>query len=161
MDKIGQQLELIQKWHWDNYVHYNRAFSRYLLIGGGASIGLILNFLNTKASPHEGFISFDTSVWLFTFNILIAGLCIFLNSQFSALNVNNFSRLIGYNAGRKVGSTSSVDLSKLNDELSVLSDEQENKVKKFWKVIVWLQGLAAVLFSVGLLLSVFLATKLL
>ena len=153
MTTTDEQLKLIQKWHWENYVHYERAFSRYLLIGGGASIGLILNFLKATPSSFQGCISFDTAVWLFTFNILIAGYCIFLNSQYSALNMNNFSHLIGYNSGPQTARRPSFD------KLSDLHDKQQVRVKKYQKLIIWLQHFAAFLFAIGLLMSVYLATK--
>jgi len=109
MSVVEDQLKLIQKWHWENYVHYERAFIRYLLIGGGAAIGLILIFLKTTTSPYSECISFDTAVWMFTLNILIAGFCVYLNSNYSATNVNNFSKLLGYVEGSKFSSNPSSD----------------------------------------------------
>jgi len=152
MTTVDEQLKLIQKWHWDNYAHYERAFSRYLLIGGGAAIGLILNLLKSTPSKYNGCISFDTAVWMFTFNILISGYCIYLNSQYSVLNMNNFSRLVGY--------TSDNPDAKLNS-LADLHDEEQTRVKRYLRVISWLQHLAALLFAIGLLMSIYLATKIL
>lgn len=162
MNDIIDQLGINQKWHWDNYIHYDRAFSRYLLIGGGASIGLILNFLKSTPSPFQGCISFDMAVWLFTSNILIAGLCIYLNSQYAALNVKTYSSLIGYyNGGKQFERDNVLGVSNLNDTLNRMHERQQTKPKIIFRVINYLQGLSAFLFACGLLMSVYLATKLL
>jgi len=156
MGKIDQQMELIQKWHLENYVHYERAFGRYLLVGGGASIGMILSLLKSHSSPYSGWMSFDTAVWLFTANIFLAGFSIYLNTQYAAQNAKNFSHLVGYSAGWGEENTS-----EKTEELFKIHDSNQTEVQRRWKFIQLVQALSALLFSFGFLVSIYLATKIL
>jgi len=157
MDEFTKYVDKHFEVFWNLRDEYDKTFGRYIIVGSGAGIGLILSFLKDKTSTFDGFLSFDTAVWLFTFAILLSGLCTFLIARLSHNYAQSFASMSGY----LMSQTKNESLENLfeNDVFKELASTKT--LNWLHVVILGVQLFSGVLFSTGLVMAIFIATRIL
>lgn len=147
----------------ENSLDYEKSFSRYLVIGSGAAIIFILSSYRAGGNELLSSGKFDFALWVFTFSILLSALNVYISMVLGGRYASSFLFIQKMISEHQVLHADPETTLERRKELT-LEFQRNWKLlaempRPFQRALSMFRILAALLFAVGLIFSIFLVTN--